>query len=419
MLCYNRNIKEAIHVIERKEYLDELRSWKHEQVIKVVTGIRRCGKSTLLKQYQKELLNNGVLPEQIISVNFEELEYEHLLDYKVLYQYIKERLCQDRMTYIFLDEIQKVESFEKVVDSLYVKENTDIYITGSNAYMLSGDLATLLTGRYVEISMLPFSFKEYMNFSKDSKEATFAEYIKTGGFPYISLMDRTEEKVDTYLEGIYNTVIVRDIEDRQNRKETDPNKRKITDITLLKTIARFLASVIGSPVSIKSVTDYLTSSGRKVSSNTVSDYMDALSESFIFYPVERFDIVGKQLLQSNKKWYMVDLGLRNHLLPKKNYDLGFSLENVVYFELLRRGYKVNVGKNGNTEVDFVAQKQGTITYFQITADMTAKETFDRELRPLQNIKDHYEKIVLTLDHMTVGNYDGIKVIHLIDWLLEK
>lgn len=406
-------------MIERKEYLDELRSWKHEQVIKVVTGIRRCGKSTLLKQYQQELLNNGVLPEQIISVNFEELEYEHLLDYKVLYQYIKERLCQDKMTYIFLDEIQKVESFEKVVDSLYVKENTDIYITGSNAYMLSGDLATLLTGRYVEISMLPFSFKEYMNFSNDSKEAAFAEYIKTGGFPYISLMDRTEEKVDTYLEGIYNTVIVRDIEDRQNRKETDPNKRKITDITLLKTIARFLASVIGSPVSIKSVTDYLTSSGRKVSSNTVSDYMDALSESFIFYPVERFDIVGKQLLQSNKKWYMVDLGLRNHLLPKKNYDLGFSLENVVYFELLRRGYKVNVGKNGNTEVDFVAQKQGAITYFQVTADMTAQETFDRELRPLQNIKDHYEKFVLTLDHMTVGNYDGIKVINLVDWLLEK
>lgn len=406
-------------MIERKEYLDELRSWKHEQVIKVVTGIRRCGKSTLLKQYQKELLNNGVLPEQIISVNFEELEYEHLLDYKVLYQYIKERLCQDKMTYIFLDEIQKVESFEKVVDSLYVKENTDIYITGSNAYMLSGDLATLLTGRYVEISMLPFSFKEYMNFSNDSKEAAFSEYIKTGGFPYISLMDRTEEKVDTYLEGIYNTVIVRDIEDRQNRKETDPNKRKITDITLLKTIARFLASVIGSPVSIKSVTDYLTSSGRKVSSNTVSDYMDALSESFIFYPVERFDIVGKQLLQSNKKWYMVDLGLRNHLLPKKNYDLGFSLENVVYFELLRRGFKVNVGKNGNTEVDFVAQKQGAITYFQVTADMTAQETFNRELRPLQNIKDNYEKFVLTLDHMTVGNYDGIKVINLVDWLLEK
>ena len=404
-------------MVERKEYLDELYSWKHEQVIKVVTGIRRCGKSTLLKQFQQRLLDEGVSSEQIISINFEDLEYEHLLDYKALYQYVKEHLCSDKMTYIFLDEIQKVPSFEKVVDSLYVKENTDIYITGSNAYMLSGDLATLLTGRYVEISMLPFSFKEYMNYSDSSAEAAFAEYIKTGGFPYISLMDRTEEKVDTYLEGIYNTVIVRDIEDRQNRKETDPNKRKINDINLLKTIARFLASVIGSPVSIKSVVDYLTSAGRKVSSNTVSDYMEALSESFIFYPAERFDIVGKQLLQSNKKWYMVDLGLRNHILPKKQYDLGFSLENIVFFELLRRGYKVNVGKNGSTEVDFVAQKQGVITYFQVTADMTAKETFERELRPLQNINDHYEKIVLTLDRMTIGNYEGIKVIHLLDWLL--
>lgn len=406
-------------MIERKEYLDELYSWKHEQVIKVVTGIRRCGKSTLLKQYQKHLLGEGISPEQIIFINFEELEYEHLLDYKVLYQYIKERLCSDKMTYIFLDEVQKVDSFEKVVDSLYVKDNTDIYITGSNAYMLSSDLATLLTGRYVEISMLPFSFKEYLNYSDSSGETAFAEYMKFGGFPYVSLMTKTEEKVDTYLEGIYNTVIVKDIEDRQNRKEKDPGKRKITDINLLKTIAKYLASVIGSPVSTKSVTDYLISSGRKVSPNTVNDYMAALSESFIFYPAERFDISGKQILQSNKKWYMVDLGLRNHILPKKQYDLGFSLENIVFFELIRRGYKVNVGKNGNTEVDFVAEKQGVTTYFQITADMTAKETFDRELRPLQNIKDNYEKIVLTLDYMTIGNYEGIKVIYLLDWLLEK
>ena len=406
-------------MIERKEYLDELYSWKHEQVIKVVTGIRRCGKSTLLKQYQKHLLNDGVSQEQIIFINFEELEYEYLLDYKVLYQYIKDRLCNDKMTYIFLDEVQKVDSYEKVVDSLYVKDNTDIYITGSNAYMLSSDLATLLTGRYVEISMLPFSFKEYLNYSDSSEETAFAEYMKFGGFPYVSLMAKTEEKVDAYLEGIYNTVIVKDIEDRQNRKEKDPGKRKITDINLLKTIAKYLASVIGSPVSTKSVTDYLISSGRKVSPNTVNDYMAALSESFIFYPAERFDISGKQILQSNKKWYMVDLGLRNHILPKKQYDLGFSLENIVFFELIRRGYKVNVGKNGNTEVDFVAEKQGVTTYFQITADMTAKETFDRELRPLQNIKDNYEKIVLTLDHMTIGNYEGIKVIHLLDWLLEK
>lgn len=403
-------------MIERKEYLQQLISWREEQVIKVVTGIRRCGKSTLLKQYQNYLLETGVAPEQIISINFEELEYEHLLEYRALYQYVKERLYPDRMTYIFLDEIQKVPDFEKVVDSLYVKDNTDVYITGSNAWLLSGDLATLLTGRYVEISMLPLSFREYQALTHLSGEQALAEYIRTGGLPYVAVMDRTDAKLNTYLEGIYNTVIVKDIEDRQIRKEPDPAKRKITDITLLKTIARFLASVVGSPVSIRSVTDYLISSGRKVSTNTVSDYMEALRESFIFYPVERFDIAGKQVLKASRKWYMVDLGLRNHILPRKRYDLGFSLENIVYFELLRRGYTVNIGKVGNTEVDFVAQKQGVITYFQVTADMTAEETFEREMRPLLGIRDNYEKIVLTQDHLTVGNYDGIQVINLTDWL---
>ena len=406
-------------MVERKEYLQKLWSWKDEQVIKVVTGIRRCGKSTLLKQYQNKLKSVGVTEEQIISINFEELENEPLLDYKSLYQYIKERLCEDKMTYIFLDEIQKVTSFEKVVDSLHVKENIDIYITGSNAYMLSGDLATLLTGRYVEISMLPLSFKEYVEITGILKEQAFSEYMKTGGFPYIAVMDRTDEKVEIYLEGIYNTVIVRDIEDRQSRKEMNCGKRKITDITLLKTIARYLASVIGSPISIKSITNYLISSGRKVSAITVSDYVDALTESFIFYSVDRFDIVGKQLLKVNKKLYMVDLGLRNHILPRKRYDLGFSIENIVFFELLRRGNKVNIGKYGATEVDFVAQKQGVIVYYQVTADMTAEETFEREMRPLQEIKDNYEKIVLTLDQFSLGNYDGIKVINVIDWLLEN
>ena len=366
-----------------------------------------------------KLKSAGVTEEQIISINFEELENEPLLDYKSLYQYIKERLCEDKMTYIFLDEIQKVTSFEKVVDSLHVKENIDIYITGSNAYMLSGDLATLLTGRYVEISMLPLSFKEYVEITGILKEQAFSEYMKTGGFPYIAVMDRTDEKVEIYLEGIYNTVIVRDIEDRQSRKEMNCGKRKITDITLLKTIARYLASVIGSPISIKSITNYLISSGRKVSANTVSDYVDALTESFIFYSVDRFDIVGKQLLKVNKKLYMVDLGLRNHILPRKRYDLGFSIENIVFFELLRRGNKVNIGKYGATEVDFVAQKQGVIVYYQVTADMTAEETFEREMRPLQEIKDNYEKIVLTLDQFSLGNYDGIKVINVIDWLLEN
>lgn len=406
-------------MIIRKEYLSRLLAWKNEQVIKVVTGIRRCGKSTLLKQFQEHLLEEGVSQEQIISINFEDLDYEDLLDYKALYAYIKERLCPDKMTYIFLDEIQKVDSFQKAVDSLFIKENTDIYITGSNAYLLSGDLATLLTGRYVEISMLPLSFAEYLECTHETSEQALASYMKFGGFPYLTQMENTAEKVDTYLEGIYNTVVVKDIEDRQLRKNPDPNKRKITDITLLKTIARYLASVVGSPVSVKSVSDYLVSSGRKVSPNTVDDYMEALQESFIFYPVERFDINGKQLLKVNRKWYIVDLGLRNHILPKKRYDLGFSLENIVFFELLRRGFKVNVGKNGDAEVDFVAQKQGVLHYYQVTADMTNEDTFDREIRPLQSIKDNYEKMILTMDHMTPGDYEGIKVVHLLDWLLGK
>lgn len=406
-------------MVERKEYLEQLAQWKNEQVIKVITGIRRCGKSTLLLQYQTWLKANGVSADQIVSVNFEELEYEELLDYRKLYEYLKNHLCVGKKTYIFLDEIQKVTAFEKVVDSLYVKPDIDIYITGSNAYMLSSDLATLLTGRYVEIKMLPLSFKEFLDITALDAEQGLAEYLRDGGLPYIAVMNRTSEKVETYLEGIYNTVIVKDIEDRQTRKESEPSKRKITDITLLKTIAKYLASVVGNPVSIRSITNYLTSNGRKLSPNTVSDYVDALIESFIFYPAERFDIVGKQLLKANRKLYIVDLGLRNYILPRQNYDLGFSLENIVYFELLRRGYRVMIGKVGNTEVDFVAERKGTYSYIQVTADMTAKETFERELKPLSNIRDNYEKIVLTADRFTPGNYNGIQVKYLPDWLLGK
>ena len=405
-------------MIERKEYINSLIQWKDEQVIKVVTGIRRCGKSTLLVQYQSWLLKNGISAEQIVSVNFEELEYEELQDYKKLYVYLKEHLIPGKTTYIFLDEIQKVPHFEKAVDSIYVKPDVDIYITGSNAYLLSGDLATLLTGRYVEIKMLPLSFREFLEITELEKRQGFAEYLQNGGLPYVASMDRTAEKVETYLEGIYNTVIVKDIEDRQSRRQTNPDKRKINDITLLKTIAKYLSSVIGSPVSIRSITNYLTSNGRKVSPNTVGDYVEALTEAFIFYPADRFDLVGKQLLKANKKLYIVDLGLRNHILPRRDYDLGFSLENIVYFELLRRGYKVTIGKYGNTEVDFVAEKQHIYQYFQVTADLTARETFEREMRPLKSIRDNYEKTILTSDLLTTGNYDGIQVKNLVDWLLE-
>ncbi len=407
-------------MVERKEYLEKLKLWKDEQVIKVVTGIRRCGKSTLLMQYQDYLKQSGVDADRIIAINFEELEYEELCDYKKLYEYIKARLSSDKTTYIFLDEIQKVPYFEKVVDSLYVKHGTDIYITGSNAYMLSGDLATLLSGRYVEISMLPLSFAEYLQVNSKDKDGAFADYMRYGGMPFIATAEKTEEKITTYLEGIYNTVIVKDIEDRQKRKEWDNSDTgRITDISLLKTIAKYLSSVIGSLVTVRSITNYLVSSGRKISPNTVSDYVNALTESFIFYPAERFDIVGKQLLKTNTKYYMVDLGIRNLILPKKSYDLGFSVENVVYFELLRRGYKVSVGKYGNTEIDFVAERNGELEYIQVTADMTAKETFDRELAPLTTIKDNYRKRVLTLDKFTIGNYDGIEVKNVVEWLTDK
>ncbi len=405
-------------MIERKEYLQKLIQWKDEQVIKVVTGMRRCGKSTLLMQYRDYLKSIGVEDDQIIAINFEDLEYEELCEYKVLYDYLKERLLSDKTTYIFLDEIQKVPQFEKVVDSLYIKSDTDIYITGSNAYMLSGELATLLSGRYVEISMLPFSFQEYCQLNRKPQEDAFADYMKFGGLPLVASMKDAPDKIDTYLEGIYNTVIIKDIEDRQNRQSESSGRRKVTDIVLLKTIAKYLASVLGSPVSIRGITNYLISSGRKISPNTVNDYLETLTESFLFYPAERFDIAGKQILTGNKKYYMADLGIRNHILPRKKYDLGFSIENVVFFELLRRGYKVAVGKYQNTEVDFVVEKQGAFTYIQVTAEMTTKDTFDREMKPLYAIRDNYEKIVLTLDKLTLGNYDGIRVIHVLDWLLK-
>ena len=401
-------------MIERKEYLKQLLSWKDQNIIKVLTGIRRCGKSTILKLYQEYLLNNGIDPSQIISINFEELEYEDLQDYKKLYQYIKDRLVENKMMYIFLDEIQNVPSYEKVVDSLHVKENIDIYITGSNSYIFSGQLATYLSGRYIEIPILPLSFKEVYNPQTDKEEA-FQKYMKTGGFPYINQIQLQNEQIDMYLEGIYNTVIVKDIEERINRK----NSKNVTDIALLKAISKYLSSVVGSPVSIRSITNYFKSNERKTSPNTISNYIEALCESYLYYPVEVMDISGKEVLKSNKKYYIVDPGIRNYILPKQFYDLGFTIENIVYLELLRRRYSVNIGRSGRTEVDFIAKKNDVYTYIQVTASLVDENTFNREMRPLQQIEDNYEKIILTLDRYTLGNYEGIKVINIIDWLLEE
>ena len=407
-------------MIQRDEYLNLLKKWKDEQVIKVITGIRRCGKSTLLEMFREYLKTQNVPDEQIVYINFEELENEALLDYKSLYNYIKERLDISNMTYVFLDEIQRVEEFQKAVDSLYVKKNVDIYITGSNAYLLSGELATLLSGRYVEINMLPLSFAEFCEMKNgDDKEKLFAEYLKNGGLPYVAMLNDETDKIDMYLEGIYNTIIVKDVEERQNRKETNPNKRRITDLSLLKNISKFLASSIGSPISVKSIADYITSSGRRISQNTVDDYVQALVEPYIFYVVERYDVLRKQLLKKNQKMYIVDLGIRRHLLARRKYDLGFSLENIVFLELIRRGYTVNIGKVGESEIDFVARKNDNVYYYQVTASMTEESTFEREMAPLKSIRDNYPKAVITLDRFTLGNYEGIEVVNVIDWLLQK
>ncbi len=284
---------------------------------------------------------------------------------------------------------------------------------------MSSELSTLLSGRYIEIKMLPFSFKEYVQAKNENdKEKMLADYMKNGSFPYISTIPDSGELTEEYIEGIYNTVVVKDIEERQNRKEKTGTKRKITDIALLKSIAKYLASVIGSPVSVKSITDYIVSGGRKVSQNTIDDYIDALTESFVFYPAERFDVNGKQLLKQNGKYYIVDLGLRRYLLPKRNYDLGFSLENLVFLELVRRGFTVNIGKIGVQEIDFVAKKGDCTQYIQVSASLTEQSTFERELSSLKMIKNNFPKIILTLDKFTLGNYEGIEVKSVIDWLLD-
>ena len=406
-------------MIEQTTYLNKLNTWRDQNVIKVITGIRRCGKSTLLEQYQKKLLQSGISESRIIFLNFEDLANEELLDYRKLYAYIRQKLDPEQITYVFLDEVQLVPEFQKAVDSLFIQKNVDLYITGSNAYLLSGELATLLSGRYIEINMLPLSFADYLNIHPKPKDEAFSDYMRWGGFPYLAAYEKPEEIGNDYLEGIYSTIILKDIEQRQIRKNPDSNKRKITDIALLKNIARFLANSVGNPLSDRKIADYITSTGRKISQNTVSDYVEALVEPFIFYPAERYNVIGKELLKQNRKLYIADTGLRNHILPRNSFDLGFTIENIVFLELIRRGYKVNVGKAADLEIDFVADKNSQLNYYQVTASLTDKNTFDREMASLTCVSDNYPKTVLTLDRFTLGDYNGIQVVHLIDWLLER
>jgi len=400
-------------MIERKEYLERLVASREKKIIKVVTGVRRCGKSTLFKLYIDYLKSTGVSEDQIISVNLEDIEYEHLLDYKALYGYVKERLQEDKFSYVFLDEIQNCMGYEKAVDSLYIKSNVDVYITGSNAYMLSGELATLLSGRYITIEMLPLSFKEYCDAQAGNGKSlreNFNDYLRFGSFPYIAQLERSDAVVTPYIDGIYNTILVKDVARREG----------ITDIALLESIVRFVASSIGSPISTKKISDTIHSSGRRISVNTVDNYLRALTDSYIFYEADRYDIKGRQLLKTLGKYYIVDTGIRNILLSSSASDMGHLIENVVFLELRRRGYKVNVGKMLENEIDFVASDLDGRTYYQVSASVLDAGTLSRELAPMKKIPDNYPKLLLTLDEVGAGsNYEGIRQVNLLHWLLGK
>jgi predicted AAA+ superfamily ATPase len=396
-------------LIERKGYLDQLVMWREMEMIKVITGVRRCGKSTLFELYIELLKNDGVTDEQIIFVNLEDEDFSELLDYKKLHEYVKKRMLSDKWVYVFIDEIQNCKEYERAVSSLFLKKNLDIYITGSNAYMLSGELATKLTARYIEIDMLPLSFAEYSEaVTTSDKRERFFQYMNMGAFPYAARLVDNSLAHSQYLEGIFNTVLVKDVMAREGLK----------DITLVKSIASFLSSNVGSPVSAKKIADTLTSHGRPTGSATIDTYLSALTDAYLFYKVNRYDIKGKMHLKSECKYYCCDTGLRNLILQATNKDIGHQIENIVYLELLRRGYTVNIGKSGRgTEVDFVAVRGKKTEYYQVSASVLDENTFKRELEPLNQIKDNYPKFLVTLDDFT-GDYDGIQHINLVDWLCE-
>lgn len=404
-------------MIKRPEYLNKLISLREKQLIKVVTGVRRCGKSTLFDLYIEYLKSTGVTHEQIIYINLEDIDFENLLNYKTLYSYITDRLSKDKYSYVFIDEVQECQQFERAVDSLFIKKNVDVYITGSNAHMLSGELATLLSGRYIEIRMLPLSFAEYFNFvGNDNIRVKFNEYLKNGSFPYVAIMStektlqRDNNVIRNYIDGIYNTILIKDVAKREG----------ISDISVLESIVKFLSSSIGSPISAKKISDTINSSGRKISVNTVERYMRALTDSFIFYKVDRFDIRGKQNLKTLGKYYIVDTGLRDILVSISSSDIGHLLENIVYFELIRRGYKVNIGKLAEKEIDFVASNTEGIEYYQVCTSVLDENTLRRELEPLRKTSDYYPKYLLTFDEiMPNANYNGIKQLSVLDWLINK
>lgn len=397
--------------IIREEYLNKLIALKDKHIIKIITGIRRCGKSTLFEIYQDYLINSGVSSEQIISINFEDYDYEELIEPHKLYEYVKNKIITGKKMYIFFDEIQNVIDFHKVVDSLFIKKNIDLYLTGSNAYMLSSDIATLISGRYVEIKMLPLSFKEYVQSTGDKNDLTkkYKDYIEFSSFPYVLELKNQHKEIKVYLEGLLNTIILKDIVQRN----------KIADILMLKSVLRFLFDNIGNQLSSKKIADTLTSNGRKIDSKTVEKYINALMESYVIYQATRYNIKGKEYLKTLEKYYVVDIGLRYSLLGYGSTDIGRILENIVYLELIRRGFDVYVGKVNELEVDFVAMDGQKTIYYQVAATVRDENTLKRELSSLEKISDHYPKVILTLDEDPEADYNGIRRINVLEWLMEK
>ena len=409
--------------IDRKEYLDFLVKSKDRQIIKVVSGVRRCGKSTLFEIYKDFLLENGVEKNQIISINFEDMDYEELTDYKKLYEYIKSKMIEDKRNYIFLDEIQHVDKFEKVVDSLFIKENTDLYITGSNAYFMSSELATLLSGRYTELKMLPLSFKEYyqakLEYEKlEQKENRilktliqyYNEYIVNSSFPYTLQLDSDLKNIHEYLSGIYNSVLLKDIVARL----------KISDVMRLESVVKYIFDNIGNLTSLSKIANTLTSMGRKTDAKTIEKYIRGLTDSLLVHEVSRYNIKGKEFLSTLSKYYVADLGLRQMILGNRNIDMGHILKNIIYLELIRRKGNVYVGQFDKNEIDFVVINSNEIEYYQVALTVLDENTLKRELDAFKNIKDNYPKYLITLDDVIVNtDYDGIKVVNALEWLLRN
>ena len=396
-------------MIDRNEYLNFLIDLKDKKIIKVVTGIRRCGKSTMYELYKDYLLKSKITKQQIISYNFDDPSNNEYLDnWEKLYDVIIKKLVPNKINYIFLDEIQLVKSFERLVDGLFLRSNVDIYITGSNSYMLSGELATFLTGRYMQLHMLPLSFKEYFSVCKtDNEQKEYQNYVENGGFPYTLSLENNKTLVNNYLEGIYNTVLMKDVISRNN----------IKDVMILDSVIKFVFDNIGQLVSTNKITNTLNSNGRNISVNTTENYLSNLLDSYIIYKVSRYDVKGKEYLKTGDKYYVCDLGLRNYLLGNIN-NMGAVLENIIFLELKRRGYEIFIGKNNTKEIDFVIKNENGLKYLQVALSVRDETTLERELSAFKNISDNYPKYLITLDYDTC-DHNGIKQICAIDFLLGR